>query len=136
MNSISLVASCISIALGVYAIWFAQKESKASTDNHDKTKELLNAIEHKTELIDRGIQFQQNNLTSIINKILDIFDKTSIDAKPLSLEEINDLVEGRNQAAQEQLKRIEETVSNLPKIYVGKEPPTDVKEGDIYLHID
>lgn len=135
MDIISLVASCISIVLGVYAIWFAQKESKASTENYDKTKELLNAIEHKTELIDRGIQFQQNNLTSVINKILDISNKSNIDSKPLSLEEINDLIEGKNKAAQEQVKKIEETVSNLPRIYVGNEHQKDAKEGDIILQI-
>ena len=92
MEIISLVSGFVSIVLGAYAIWFAWKESRQSSENYNKTKELLATIEAKSELIDRSVQLQQTQLLAIINKALDKLGQPPIDMRPISLEEIDALV--------------------------------------------
>ena len=92
VDILSIASGVVSIVLAIYAIWFAKKESAQSADNYNKTKELLKDIEHKSELIDRGIQFQQQYLLDIINQMLKKAGKESVDMKPLSLDEINEIV--------------------------------------------
>ena len=84
---ISIIAGIISIILALYAIWYAKRESALSAKNYKKTKEMLTEIEKRSELIDRGIQFEQKYLFEIINKILDIKGREPIDVQPISLKE-------------------------------------------------
>ena len=86
---ISIASGVISIVLAIYAIWFAKKESQQSSENYLKTKDLLKEIEHKTELIDRGIQFEQEFLMKIVNKLLEKSGKEQVSTSPLSIEDIN-----------------------------------------------
>lgn len=89
MEIVSFASGIISIVLGAYAIIFAWKESKQSSENYNKTKELLAKIEAKSELIDRSVQLQQTQLIAIINKALDKIGQSPIDIQPISLSEID-----------------------------------------------
>ena len=89
MEIISLIASIISVVLGLFAIWFALKESKKSDESYQKTREVLDSIQHKSELIDRTVQLQQEQLIVIINKALDKIGQPPIDMVPISLEELD-----------------------------------------------
>lgn len=89
VDIISIASGLISIGLAIYAIYFAKKESKQSSDNYYKTKELLAKIEGKAELIDRSVQLQQTQLIAIINKALDKIGQSPIEMQPISLEELD-----------------------------------------------
>lgn len=91
VDIISITAGVVSVVLAIFALWFAKKESRQSSDNYNKTKELLTQIEHKTELIDRSVQLQQTQLINIINTALDKIGQTPMDIEPISLEEIDKL---------------------------------------------
>lgn len=132
---ISIASGLISIILAIYAIWYAKKESAQSADNYEKTKNLLVEIERKSELIDRGIQFEQKYLLQIINKILDGAGSEKIEMTPISLEEIDEIFENKTAHAQERLRSIEDSISKMPSIHVGKEPPKESKNGDIWFKI-
>lgn len=135
-NAISIATGVVSVILAIYAIWFARKESTHSTENYQKTKDLLKEIEHKSELIDRGIQFEQQYLMEIINKLLNKSGQDAIDMKPLSLEEINEIVDGKTAEAKQRIGQLEDAVSKVPHIYVGKEEPKNVHDGDIWFKIE
>lgn len=136
VDILSIASGVVSVVLAIYAIWFAKKESAQSADNYNKSKELLKDIEHKSELIDRGIQFQQQYLLDIINQMLNKAGKESVDMKPLSLNEINEIVDGKTAEAKKRIAQLEDTVNKVPHIYVGKEKPKDVKNGDIWFQIE
>ena len=96
LEVVSLIVGAVSIVLGGISIIIAVKESKHSTENYRKTKELLTTIEHKSELIDRAIQVQQTQLVQIINKALDKVGQPGIEIEPMTNEDIDKLfrVEG------------------------------------------
>ena len=91
MDVVSLIVGVVSVVLSVFAIWFAMKESKKSDENYQKTKQVLEDIEHKSELIDRSVQLLQGQLIEIINKVLDKIVQSPIYITPISLEEIDAL---------------------------------------------
>lgn len=136
IDIISIISGVVSVILAIYAIIFAKKESAQSAENYNKTKELLSEIEHKSELIDRGIQFEQKYLFEIINKLLNKSGKDSVDMKPLTLEEIDEIVDGKTAEAKQRIKELEDAVSKVPHIYVGAEAPKEAKDGDIWLQVE
>lgn len=133
---ISIAVGAASVILAIYAICFAKKESAQSTENYNKTKELLNEIEHKTELIDRGIQFEQEYLFEIINKLLNKSGKDAVAVEPLSLAEINELVDGKTAEAKQHIEQLEDALNKVPHIYIGKEEPQNAREGDLWLQVE
>lgn len=133
VDIISIVSGLASIGLAIYAIYFAKKESTQSAENYNKTKELLKDIEHKTELIDRGIQFEQKYLMSIVNKLLDSVGKAPVQMEPLSIEEIHEIVEGKSAVAQQKITQLEAAISSMPKIHVG---PTEPSDKSVMLWVD
>lgn len=136
IDIISIVSGVVSVILAIYAIIFAKKESAQSAENYKKTKELLSEIEHKSELIDRGIQFEQKYLFEIINKLLNKSGKDTVDMEPLTLEEIDEIVDGKTAEAKQRIKELEEAVSKVPHIYVGAEAPKELKNGDIWFQVE
>lgn len=87
----SLIVGIISIILALVAMRTSKEESKKSEVNYQNTKELLNEIEHKTELIDRSVVLIQGQLINIVNSALDKIDKTPVDFEPISLAEIDEI---------------------------------------------
>lgn len=136
IDIISIISGVVSVILAIYAIIFAKKESAQSAENYNKTKELLSEIEHKSKLIDRGIQFEQKYLFEIINKLLNKSGKDTVDMKPLTLEEIDEIVDGKTAEAKQRIKELEEAVSKVPHIYVGTEAPKKLKNGDIWFQVE
>lgn len=136
VDIISIASGLVSIGLAIYAIYFAKKESTQSAENYNKTKELLKEIEHKTELIDRGIQFEQQYLMAIVNKLLDSVGKDPVVMEPLSIEEIHEIIEGKSAAAQQKIAQLEATINNMPKIRIGTEVSKDLKDGEIFLQYE
>lgn len=136
IDIISIISGVVSVILAIYAIIFAKKESAQSAENYNKTKELLSEIEHKSELIDRGIQFEQKYLFEIINKLLNKSGKDTVDMKPLTLDEIDEIVDGKTAEAKQRIKELEEAVSKVPHIYVGTEAPKELKNGDIWFQVE
>lgn len=130
---VSITSGVISIILAIYAIWFAKKESQQSSENYLKTKDLLKEIEHKTELIDRGIQFEQEFLMKIVNKLLEKSGKEQVSTSPLSIEDINSLIDGKSDQARERIEKLEKAVNNLPKIHISNEAPKTLREGDLWF---
>ena len=98
-----------------------------------KTKDLLKEIEHKTELIDRGIQFEQEFLMKIVNKLLEKSGKEQVSTSPLSIEDINSLIDGKSDQARERIEKLEKAVNNLPKIHISNEAPKTLREGDLWF---
>ena len=133
---ISIASGVILIVLAIYAIWFAKKESQQSSENYLKTKDLLKEIEHKTELIDRGIQFEQEFLMKIVNKLLEKSGKEQVSTSPLSIEDINSLIDGKSDQARERIEKLEKAVNNIPKIHISKEPPKTLRDGEIWFQYE
>jgi len=136
IDIISIASGLVSIGLAIYAIHFAKKESTQSAENYNKTKDLLKEIERKTELIDRGIQFEQKHLMSIVNKLFDLVGKEPVVMEPISIEEIHEIIDGKSAAAQQKMAQLEATINSMPKIRVGTELPKDLKEGEVFLQYE
>lgn len=132
----SLIVGIISIILAIVAMIASKKESDRSAENYIKTKELLDKIEHKSDIIDRAIQIQQAQLVQIINKALDKIGQTPIDFQPITEEEIDALFEEKKKPLDLEIKKLEGKVDSMPRIYAGTEPPKELKNGDIYFQIE
>ena len=111
----------------------SKKEADRSAENYRNTKELLNKIEHKSDLIDRAIQFEQAQLVQIINKALDKVGQSPIELQPVTEEEINALFEEKKKPIDEEIRKLKNEVDAMPKIHIGNEPPKDSKDGDLWL---
>lgn len=133
VDIISIFAGIVSIVLAVYAIYFAKKESNQASDNYYNTKELLKEIEHKAELIDRGIQFEQKFLMKIVNSLLEKSGKEQIELSPLSIEEIDRLIDGKAENEKVRIDDIEKAISNIPKIHISNEEPKSLSNGEIWI---
>lgn len=90
---VSLIVGIASIVLAIVAMISSKKEADRSAENYRNTKELLNKIEHKSDLIDRAVQVQQAQLVQIINKALDKVGQSPIEFQPITEEDINALFE-------------------------------------------
>lgn len=90
---VSLIVGIASIVLAIVAMISSKKEADRSTENYRNTKELLNKIENKSDLIDRAVQVQQAQLVQIINKALDKIGQSPIELQPITEEDINALFE-------------------------------------------
>ncbi len=133
MELLSVIAGITSILVGIYAIWFAQRESRNSADNHKLTKELLSEIQVKIGIIDRAIQFEQAQLVAIINKALDSMGQERITYEYIPLEEINRLISENIEPTNKQLKEVTDYLRQAPKIHTGPNPPANAKDGDIWI---
>ena len=132
----SLVVGIISIILAIVAMVASKKESERSAENYKNTKDVLNKIEHKSELIDRAIQIQQAQLVQIINKALDKVGQSPIEFQPITEEEINALFEEKRKPIDDQIRKIKSQVDTMPKIHVGNGPLKDLKNGDLWFPIE
>lgn len=133
VDIISILSGVISIVLAIYAINFAKEESRKSQENYTNTKELMKEVDHKVSLIDRGIEFEQQFLMQIINKLLNKEGQAPIAFQPISLREIDELIEGKTLAAQKRIEELQDIIEKAPRIFVQEEEPVDSKEGDIWL---
>jgi hypothetical protein len=132
----SLVVGIISIILAIVAMIASKKESDRSAENYAKTKELLDKIEHKSDIIDRAIQIQQAQLVQIINKALDKVGQSPIELQPVTEEDINALFEEKKKPIDEEIRKLKNEVDAMPKIHIGNEPPKDSKNGDLWLQVE
>ena len=130
---VSIAASIASIALAIYAISYAKGEARKSQRYYDQSKELLYQIEKESKLIDRSIQIVQQYVFDIINKLLDSQGKESVDGKTITMAEIEEIIDGKTAEAKESVRKMEETINNMPRIFVGSEEPKDAKDGDIWI---
>lgn len=112
----SLVVGIISIILAIVAMIASKKESDRSAKNYTKTKELLDKIEHKSDIIDRAIQIQQAQLVQIINKALDKVGQSPIDLQPITEEEINALFEEKKKPIDSEIQKLKTEVENIPRL--------------------
>ena len=129
----SLIVGIVSIVLAKVAMDASEKESERSADNYNKTKELLNDIEHKSDLIDRAVQIQQAQLVQIINKALDKVGQSPIEWEPITMEEIDKLFEEKQKPINKEIQELNNKVEKMPKIYTSIEEPTNLKTGDIWF---
>ena len=130
---ISIITGVISIVLAIYAIIFAKEESKRSQDNYNNTKSLLKEVDHKAALIDKGIEFEQNFLMQIINKLLSKDGQVPLSFQPISLREIDELIEGKTASARRRIEELENVIEKTPRIFVQEAEPTVSKDGDIWI---
>lgn len=136
MDIVSIVSGIASIVLAIYAIHYAKGESKRSQENYLKTQDLIKEIDHKSSQIDRGIQFEQQFLLQIINKLLNQEGKSPITMQPISLKEIDSIIEGKTAEAKKRIEELENIIDQAPRIFVQKDEPTDSKDGDIWLKLE
>lgn len=61
--------------------------------------------------------------------------KVIADLQPLVWEDLDDMSEKVN-ATNEQVKELTGRIDKIPNIYVGKEPPEHLKNGDIWFSIE
>ena len=118
MDIVSLIVGLVSIGLAIYSIWFANKESKQSSENYTKTKELLTAVEHKADLIDRTVQMEQKLTFDVVNKLLDMIGQPKVDFQPMTMEDVDAAIA---KADSEIDKRIESVVEKIPTFRVENE---------------
>jgi hypothetical protein len=54
-----------------------------------------------------------------------------------SLNEINELIDGKTEEARQRMKTTEDTINKMPRIHIGKYAPSpqDMREGDLYFEI-
>lgn len=136
MDIITIASSLGSIVLAIYAIYCAKGESKRSQENYFNTQELLKEIDHKSAQIDRGIQFEQQFLLQIINKLLNQKGEPPITMQPISLQEIDSIIEGKTAEAKKRIEELESVIDQAPRIFVQKDEPADSKDGDIWLKLE
>ena len=132
----SLVVGVISIVLAVVAMISSKKEADKSTENYRNTKDLLDKIQHKSDLIDRAIQIQQAQLLQIINKALDKIGQSPIELQPVTEEDINALFEEKKKPIDEEIRKLKNEVDAMPKIHIGNEPPKELKNGDLWFTLE
>ena len=125
----SLIVGIISIILAIVAMIASKKESDRSAKNYIKTKELLDKIEHKSDIIDRAIQIQQAQLVQIINKALDKVGQSPIDLQPITEEEINALFEEKKKPIDSEIQKLKTEVENIHRIDVRVEGDTLIFDG-------
>lgn len=109
----SLIVGILSIILAIVAMVASKKEADRSAENYRNTKELLNKIEHKSDLIDRAIQVQQAQLVQIINKALDKVGQSPIELHPITEEEINALFEEKKKPIDSEIQKLKTEVENI-----------------------
>lgn len=109
----SLIVGIVSIILAIVAMVASKKEADRSAENYRSTKELLNKIEHKSDLIDRAIQVQQAQLVQIINKALDKVGQSPIEFHPITEEEINALFEEKKKPIDSEIQKLKTEVENF-----------------------
>ena len=109
----SLIVGIISIVLAIVAMVASKKEADRSAENYRNTKELLNKIEHKSDLIDRAVQVQQAQLVLIINKALDKVGQSPIEFQPITEEEINALFEEKKKPIDSEIQKLKTEVENI-----------------------
>ena len=125
----SLIVGIVSIVLAIVAMIASKKEADRSAENYIKSKDLLNKIEFKSELIDRAIQIQQAQLVQIINKALDKLGQSPIDLQPITEEEINALFEEKKKPIDSEIQKLKTEVENIPRIDVRLEGDTLIFDG-------
>lgn len=126
---ISLIAGVISIVLAIVAMVASKEEADRSAENYRNTKDLLNKIEHKSDLIDRAIQIQQAQLVQIINKALDKVGQSPIDFHPITEEEINALFEEKKKPIDSEIQKLKAEVEHIPKFDVRIEGEALIFDG-------
>lgn len=136
---VSLVVGVISIVLAIDSMKSSKEESKRSAENYQKTKELLETIEHRSDIIDRTIQGHQMQLVLIINKALDKIGQSPIDFEPMTQEEIveaaSKVFDKKKMPIYSEIQKLKKEVDDMPKIHVGNEPPKNMKNGDVWFTI-
>ena len=66
---ISLVVGVISMVLAIVAIWHSAQSEKKSTDNYNRTKDLLSAISQKAAVIEGTVSRTQDKLVDTVTSI-------------------------------------------------------------------
>lgn len=133
MEILSVIVGIVSIFVGIYAIKLSQRESRNSAENHRMTKELLSEIQVNIRIIDIAIQFEQAQLVAIINRVLDRMGQERITYEHVPLEEIKQLISENIEPTNNQLKEVTDYLRQAPKIHTGPNPPTNAKDGDIWI---
>ena len=93
----------------------------------------MKEVDHKAALIDKGIEFEQNFLMQIINKLLSKDGQVPLSFQPISLREIDELIEGKTASARRRIEELENVIEKTPRIFVQEAEPTVSKDGDIWI---
>ena len=66
---ISLVVGIVSIVLAIVAIWHSTQSERKSTENYNRTKDVLSAISEKAAVIEGTVNKTQEKLVDTITDI-------------------------------------------------------------------
>ena len=66
---VSLVVGAVSIVLALVAIWHSTQSERKSTENYNRTKDLLSEISEKAAVIESTVNNTQEKLVDTITEI-------------------------------------------------------------------
>ena len=66
---VSLVVGAVSIVLAVMAIWLSIQSERRSTENYDRTKDILSEISEKAAVIESTVSNTQEKLVDTVTAI-------------------------------------------------------------------
>lgn len=67
--TVSLVVGAVSIILAVLAIWLSIQSERRSTENYDRTKDILSEISEKAAVIEGTVSNTQEKLVDTVTAI-------------------------------------------------------------------
>jgi hypothetical protein len=71
LSWLSLIVGIGSIAISVFAIWYARTTEQESRGQFNKTKDLLSEIDKRSALIERTVSDSQKDMMATITRIID-----------------------------------------------------------------
>ena len=66
LTAISLIVGVVSVVLALVAIWHSVKSERRSTENYDRTKDVLAQISEKAAVIEATVNNTQNKLVDTV----------------------------------------------------------------------
>jgi len=72
LSTVSLIASCASLALAVFTIWFARATERENRENYQRSRDVLAEIDKRATVTERTVTDAQKQLldtfTALLNK--------------------------------------------------------------------
>ena len=75
----SLIVGVVSIVLALVAIWLARQSERRSTENYDRTKDILSEISQKAAVIESTVSNTQEKLVDTVTAIAKPREETQED---------------------------------------------------------
>ena len=135
LNTIVGIIGIVSTIIGIIVGIVGGKSLYEATKINNKAKADNGATVQQAQIINNGldsyavIRLSRETTQAELQKVID-------ELKPLTWEEIDDVVSEKITPTFQRLNDLQETVQKIPQIHVSKETPEEAKDGDIWLKIE